>query len=149
MDDNDIEELMEVGQNIQTVAFSGKGGAWHHIWLQFKKLRGDLTGRNIKRKIIAIDTIFSLSHHNGNLAELLTGDYPHHPPTIADMSRINAALNAKFNAKTPADYWDMVSNRVRIQINQLRRGHGLPMFHFNSDRNPEIFTNNPHNSVHS
>jgi len=102
------------------------------IWKLLKKCKPYILGADVGRKILATDMLLGATHHHGSVVDF-----------IGEEGTIEA-LNAKFNAKTVADYWDKVGHRLRITINHLRRGENLDMIKFNSDRSEEIFDRNWH-----
>ncbi len=149
-DDNAYDDLAkvadqfsekEVDQIFNYVSKSGgfivmrANGIWHNLWCTLKGLNKDLIGSNISKKILAIDHLLGMTHHAGSILERV-GE-----------KGAEQALNAKFNARTPADFWDEVSPSLRTQINKIRRSElQLPIITLNEERNPKIFTENPHDS---
>jgi len=114
-------------------------GQWfiiHSVWNKFKKLRKNLVSGSLQKKIMSMDECLGLAHTNGPLLDMI-GE-----------TAGKEALNAKFNAGTPADFWDKVSPKLRQQINQIRRNElHLPMITFNQERSSEIFTSDPHGTL--
>jgi len=136
---SEIDELYEVLDKRDDVKpfFRGQQnkGQWKRSWDMFKQNKPKLLGSNLDAKISAIDRVLGLVHHN---KETLL-EYINMEETSWE------ALNAKFNAKTPADFWDKVSPNLSREINKIRRSElSLPIITFNKERESEIFTESPH-----
>jgi len=134
LSDSEITEMYEVLGKRKDTWFTG-GGTWKNAWERFQKYADALFSSSLDKQIPAVDSVLGITHHSGPLLDHLA----------KDKSAVRSALNAKFNAKTPADFWDKVSPKLREQINKIRRSElSLPIITFEKERDPKIFTFSPH-----
>ncbi len=133
LDNQEITNLYQVVDARGDMSFFG-GGTWSGTWKDFLKHAKNLNHQDLNKRVSAIDHIFGLAHHNGLLIDY-AGEKKGRQPIGS------RALNAKFNARTPADFWDKVSPHIRAQINHLRRSEkSLPVMRFNAEREENLFT---------
>ncbi len=141
LSDDEVDQLYSILRKRPDQAFR-TGQTWGKTWEDFKKYSKRLYDSDISKKVVAIDSILGLAHHNGSLLDYV-GE-------ITEISGIREqigeqALNAKFNARTPADFWDKVSPQLCIEINKIRRSElQLPIITFNEERSSDLFTYNYH-----
>ena len=136
--DINIDDLFKVLQRMGNSLIVSYGGVWHQIWEKFKmigsKLKNDRV--NYKQKMVVIDTLLNMFHHGEGIFIHLMKD-----KTPGAQEKHIQALNAKFIAE-PEDWWDKVSEWVRVKINKERRRNGKPIIIYNPNRDPRIFTTN-------
>lgn len=131
LSDDQIDNLFDMAKKIKPFTLTAQG-VWKKAWDTLKRVRKEFYSSNLNRKIIAIDTLLGITHHAGPILDYI-GE--------SDSAQ---ALNAKFNARTVADFWDKVNPKLRIQINKARRQEQLPIIAWNVERDPKIFTKDPH-----
>lgn len=126
-------------EKLNRIDFAGE--TWKSLYEASKEDHKDL-----KSKLIQIDTIFGLSHHGGSILDYIIEVPKDYDAKIHGRSIVNAmqALNAKYNAKNPSEYWDKVSSSIRRRINHARRENSLPFITFDKNRATDIFYDSHH-----
>jgi len=144
----DIDSIWKVYRATEKVRYGGTvtsaSGVWYTMWNNYKKILPHLLRGTVQQKIIAIDKLFGTTHHDGSVLAYMVKPGETGLPSEPAAEEVLQALNAKFNAETPSDFWDLVGENIRIRINQLLRSHGQETIKFNQSRDENIFVDNPH-----
>ncbi|MCK9557582.1 MAG: hypothetical protein M0R50_06025 [Candidatus Cloacimonetes bacterium] len=103
-------------------------GRWYKNKQLLDKIR-DSEPRLITDIAHAVDLMIQMLHHNASFLEHTTSNY-------RDALK---AVNAKFNASDPSQYWMYVDDYIKPMINKIRRAIGIPIILQSKVDRPKLF----------